>query len=147
MELIIPASVRAEHEALYRELAAATREAGRIGEAARAVAELLQPHFITEESLALPPLALLAPLARGERISGASAVTAMTDKLRGELPRLFAEHRAIAAAAQKLAEAAKGSGDGTHLGLAEKIASHARAEEEVFYPAAILVGEYLKAAL
>jgi Hemerythrin HHE cation binding domain len=146
MELIIPASVRAEHEALYRELAAATKEAGRIGDAARAVAELLQPHFITEEALALPPLALLAPLVRGERISGSSAVTAMTDKLKAELPRMLAEHRAIVAAAQKLAAAARTWGDGARLALAEKIAAHAEVEEEVFYPAAILVGEYLKLA-
>ena len=30
------------------------------------------------------------------------------------------------------------------LRLAEKIAAHAKAEEEVMYPAAILVGEHLK---
>lgn len=68
MELIIPKSVRTEHEELHRELAAATKVAGRVGEAARAVAKLLHPHFVDEEAFALPPLAALAPLMRGERI-------------------------------------------------------------------------------
>jgi hemerythrin HHE cation binding domain-containing protein len=144
MDLIIPASLRMEHEELHRELASATKKPGPLGEAARAVARVLHPHFVDEERFALPPLGLLAPLARGERISDAAAAIAMAARLRTELPRMLAEHQAIAAALERLAEAARAAGDGEVLRLAEKIASHAKTEEEVMYPAAILVGEHLK---
>jgi hypothetical protein len=146
MDLVIPASLRTEHEELHQDLAAATKVSGDVGEAARAVAKLLHPHFVDEEAFALPPLALLAPLARGERISDASAVIEMAAKLKAELPRMLAEHEAIVAALQRLQEAAQAAGNATISSLAEKIAEHAKMEEEVMYPAAILVGQYLKAA-
>jgi hypothetical protein len=144
MQIITPVSLRAEHEELHRELAAATKEVGRVGEAALAVAKLLHPHFLDEEAFALPPLGLLAPLARGEPVGETAAVTAMTDRLKAELPRMLAEHRAITAALRRLADAAQAAGDEARMRLAEKIIAHASAEEEVMYPAAILVGEYLK---
>lgn len=53
----IPAPLRAEHAALHDKLAAATRESGAVGEAAREVARLLHPHFEREEEFAMPPLA------------------------------------------------------------------------------------------
>ncbi len=144
MDLIVPASLRMEHEELHRELAAATKLPGPVGEAARAAAKVLHPHFVDEEAFALPPLGLLAPLAEGERISQAAPAIAMAARLKAELPRMLAEHQAIGAALQRLAEAARSAGDEEVLHLAEKIAAHAKTEEEVMYPAAILVGEYLK---
>src|SRR5689334_25339137 len=62
----IPASMRAEHEEIHAALERATQATGRVGEAARALAKVLHPHFVREEQIALPPLALLATLARGE---------------------------------------------------------------------------------
>ena len=65
LELVeIPSSIRAEHDAIHDALERATQEPGRVGEAARALAKALHPHFVREEQIALPPLALLAPLAR-----------------------------------------------------------------------------------
>jgi hypothetical protein len=144
MELVVPASLRMEHQEVHRELAAATKMSGPVGEAARAAAKVLHPHFVDEEAFALPPLALLGPLAGGELVSEAVAAIAMAARLKAELPRMLAEHRAIAAALERLAKAARSAGDVEVLRLAEKIAAHAKAEEEVMYPAAILVGEHLK---
>jgi hypothetical protein len=145
MELAAPASLRAEHDELHREQAA-TKASSRVGEAARAVAKLLHPHFIEEEAFAVPPLGLLGTLARGGRIAEIAPVTAMTDRLKAELPRMLSEHRAITAALGELQSAARAAGDEARVQLAEKIIAHARAEEEVMYPAAILVGEYVKRA-
>lgn len=129
---------------MHHELAAATKAPGPVGEAARTVAKLLHPHFVDEEAFALPPLGLLAKLARGERISDAASVTAMTDRLKAELPRMLAEHQTITAALRNLESTARAAGDETRVRLATKIIAHAQAEEEVMYPAAILVGEYLR---
>ena len=64
--IAIPASIKAEHDEIHAELVATTKAAGRVGDAARALAAVLHPHFVREEEIALPPLGLLAALARGE---------------------------------------------------------------------------------
>ncbi len=144
MDATIPASLKAEHDELHHELAAATKAPGSVGEAAREVASLLHPHFVDEEAFALPPLGVLAKLARGDRVSDVASVTAMTSRLKAELPRMLAEHRTITAALRQLEAAARSTGDEARMRLAQKIIAHAQAEEEVMYPAAILVGEYLR---
>ena len=60
----IPQSLKSEHEALHSMLVRATKASGATGEAAKAVAAVLHPHFVKEEQFALPPLGLLAPLER-----------------------------------------------------------------------------------
>lgn len=52
----IPASVATEHEEIHSTLVAATKAPGRVGAAARELAEVLHPHFVREEQIALPPL-------------------------------------------------------------------------------------------
>lgn len=141
----IPASIRAEHEEIHEALERATGESGRVGEAARALAKVLHPHFVREEQIALPPLGLLAPLARGEFTPAMLDVLSMTDSLRAELPRMLQEHVAIRAATIKLGEVARAEGNASVAGLAEKLALHAQSEEEMFYPAAVLVGDLVKA--
>jgi hypothetical protein len=142
--LAIPASIRAEHQEILEELVAATKLPGAVGAAASELAAVLHPHFVREEQIALPPLSLLAPLARGERTPGMRAVLPMTDSLRAELPRMLQEHVAIHAATVKLGEVARAAGNASVAHLAEKLAVHAKSEEEVFYPAAILVGDLVR---
>jgi hypothetical protein len=141
----IPASIRAEHDEIHEELARATKLAGRTGLSARALAALLQPHFEREEQIALPPLSLLGPLARNERVATPAWLLPMTDSLRRELPRMLREHVAIRAATQKLATAAQIEGQTSVVRFAEKLAAHARTEEEVLYPAAVVVGDLVRA--
>lgn len=144
MKIAIPPPLKAEHDELHAELAAATTLPGPVGSAAGEVAKLLHPHFVKEEEFALPPLRLLADVAAGKRPRGIEAVVAMTDRLKAELPTMSAEHVAILGALEKLADAARLAGDETRLHFAHKLAAHARTEEAVMYPAAILVGEWVK---
>lgn len=147
MKFRTPPALKAEHEELHGELARATRAGERTGEAARAVAELMHPHFIKEEEYALPPLGLLPALSKGQLEPGMAEVLKMTDKLEAELPQMLAEHRKIVTALQRLVEAAKAENKPQFARFAEKLMAHARAEEEVSYPTALLIGRYLKAAL
>lgn len=142
----IPASVKVEHDAIHAALERATRAPGAVGEAARSLAQVLHPHFVREEQIALPPLGALAPLARGEKLSAGDRTTllAMTDSLRGELPAMLAEHAKIHAAVERLLAAARAAGDRDAQSLAEDLSLHARNEEEVMYPAALLVGEMVR---
>lgn len=143
----IPESMRVGHAEIHDALARATKSPGRIGEAARALANVLHPHFVREEEIALPPLGLLAPLARGEATPDMREVLPMTDALRAELPRMLEEHRSIRAATKRLRDVAREEHDDEVVRLAEKLALHARSEEELFYPASVLVGELVRARL
>lgn len=143
-EIGIPESMRLEHEELHNELLGATKAPGRIGEAARAVAKVLHPHFVREEQIALPPLGLLRALGEGQFAAEMLDVLPLTDALRAELPRMLEEHKAIGAALRRLGEVAAEENAPEFERLAGKIRLHAQSEEEVFYPAALLVGEIVR---
>jgi hypothetical protein len=71
-------------------------------------------------------------------------VLALTDKLKAELNQMLEEHKAISRGVDQLSNAAKQVGKIEYVEFAEALMLHAQAEEEVTYPAAILVGEYFK---
>jgi hypothetical protein len=50
-------------------------------------------------------------------------------------------------ALQRLVEAAKAESKPEYVRFAEKLMAHARTEEEVSYPTALLISRFLKAAL
>ena len=144
MTLKIPEPMKAEHEELHAELSKAMRAGGKTGAAAKVVAGLLHPHFISEEEFALPPLGLLSGLAAGRLGPDAGDALAMSGRLKSELPRMLKEHEAIVAATRKLTRAAKAENKPGIARFAEKLMLHAKSEEQVLYPAAILIGLYLK---
>jgi len=139
-----PTSLKHEHQALHADLVAATRAGGKTGVAAEAVARALHPHFVKEEEYALPPLGLLALLGDGKLPTDRDAVITMTEKLKKDLGHMLHEHKAIVIELHKLMEAAKSENRPEYVHFAEKLKLHAQTEEEVLYPAAILIGEYLK---
>ena len=143
----IPASVQAEHAAIHAALVEATHAPGRVGAAAKELAEILHPHFVREEEIALPPLGLLRPLSEGRDIpeAGIVDVLAMTDALKRELPRMLEEHVRIRAAVENLRVAARAENSAKEEQLAQDLALHAQGEEELLYPAAILVGDLIRA--
>jgi hypothetical protein len=144
-QIRIPESMRVEHAEIHDGLVRATKAPGRVGVAARELAAILHPHFVREEEIALPPLGLLAPLARGEMTPEMREVLPLTDALRHELPRMLEEHTAIRAATSRLGEVARAEGNAEVVLLAENLARHAQSEEELFYPAAVLIGDLVRA--
>ena len=147
MEFTPPRSLEIEHEGLHAELVPLTELAGRVGDAARLVATRLHEHFVLEQQYAVPPLALLAPLAEDRVTPAMRSILATTDRLQAELPRMLAEHRAIMDALGQLAKAGEEEHRPEAVAFAEKLRLHAATEEEVLYPAAILVGKYVKQRL
>jgi hypothetical protein len=147
MPIQVPPALKVEHDELHAELKRAIKAGGRTGEAASAVAKLMHPHFVSEEEFALPPLGLLSELSRGRVESGMAEVLKLTDKLEAELPRMLAEHQEIVIALRHLAEAARAENKPEIVAFSEKLIAHAQAEEQVAYPASLLIGRYLRAAL
>lgn len=146
-EFNIPESLKAEHAELHEELEKATEAGGKVAETAKVVAKLLEAHFVKEEEYALPPLGLLSSLAQGKVTPDMKWAIAMSDRLKAELPHMLQEHKAIVVALNNLKASAKEENKPEHSHFAEKLTLHAQNEEEVLYPAAILVGEYLKLKL
>lgn len=144
MNLQVPKSLKLEHEELHAELLLATKEPGETGEAAKVVAKLMHPHFVKEEEYALPPLGLLSRLAKGDVTEDMRAAIALTDRLKADLPAMLEEHQAIVGALRHLDAAARKEGKEQYAEFAQKLMLHAQTEEEVSYPTAILIGEYLK---
>lgn len=147
MNFQIPPALKAEHEELHNDLVRATKAGGQTGEAAKAVARIMHPHFVKEEAYALPPLGLLTALSQGKLDAGMAEVLKLTDRLEAEMPQMLAEHKEIVAALQRLVEAAQAEGKPEHAHFAEKLMAHAHVEEDISYPTALLIGRYLKAML
>jgi hypothetical protein len=147
MDFKIPKTMEIEHEELHKILRKATAEGGATGKAAKAVASILHPHFVKEEDFALPPLGLLPQLAKGKVTVDMKNILLMTDKLGTDLDEMLKEHREIAAVLKRLVAAAKKEKKPECVRFAEKLTLHAQAEEELYYPAAMLVGEFVKLKL
>jgi Hemerythrin HHE cation binding domain len=147
MKFEIPRPLKVEHEKLHDILRKATKEAGEFGDAAKAVAKLLHPHFVKEEQFALPPLGLLPDLAQGKLTPDMKKVLELTDKLKAELNQMLEEHKSIVAALQKLSAAAKKEDKVEYAEFANALMLHSQTEEDVSYPTAILIGEYVRERL
>jgi iron-sulfur cluster repair protein YtfE (RIC family) len=139
-----PPSLAAEHRELHEVLGRASKEGGEIGSAAEQLERALAPHFKREEEIATPPLGLLPKLARQQATADMRAVLKMTDALERELPQMLQEHEVIRAAVTRFRAAAVKAGRHEYVRFSDELAAHARQEEEILYPAAVLVGRYVK---
>ncbi|MFO7607995.1 MAG: hemerythrin domain-containing protein [Candidatus Krumholzibacteriia bacterium] len=147
MKFEVPQPLKIEHEKLHEMLDKATKEPGELGDAANAVAKLMHPHFLKEEEYALPPLGLLRDLTEGKVSPDMEEVLGLTDRLKADLGQMLEEHKAIVAALEVLSAAANEAGKTEYAEFAKDLMLHAQTEEEVSYPTAILVGEYVREKL
>jgi len=139
-----PESIAIEHGELHEALAGMAAEPGEMAAAARDLERALAPHFKREEQIATPPLGLLPALAKGDATAEMRSILPMTDALERELPQMLREHEVIRRALTKFRTAAERNGRQDYMRFAANLAAHAREEEEILYPAAIVVGRYVK---
>lgn len=144
MKPAVPSSIAAEHKELHEQLEIAVKSGGKTGEAAKAVEERLKVHFEKEEEFALPQLGLLSHLAMNHLSDDMKQAIELSDKLKAEMPKMLEEHKGIVEALDALEKAGKEENKPQAVEFAEKLKAHALNEEQIMYPAAILVGEYLK---
>ena len=142
-----PQCLKTEHEELHSDLKEIIKLGGDIGVSAEKIADLLHPHFLKEEEYGTPPLGLLTSLANGMLNSDMEDSLIMTRKLKQDLPEMKEEHKKIVNALKDLMIIARKNNNDEVQKFANKLIYHAQNEEEILYPAAILVGEYLKLRL
>lgn len=140
----VPSSIKKEHEYLLDQIHKITLFQDSAGLAAIKLNDLMQHHFKEEEDFVLPPLGLLSLLASGKLPEQSNDIILLTDQLATQLTHLSLEHQFIKA---YMAELKQADSYGSHPEIIEfekELHKHANTEEEVFFPAAILIGEYLK---
>lgn len=140
----IPEGLVIEHDEIHERLVALLDAPAPVGPAAKKLADLLHHHFPLENDIALPPLGWLLPLSNGSELPDASATLEQTSRLRELLPSMLEEHREIHRAAEALHAAGVAAGSDAAVQFAADLRAHARHEEDVLYPAAILVGDLLQ---
>jgi hypothetical protein len=144
LDFQIPEPLQVNQNEMCVELERAGRSGGRTGRAARDLMKVLQPHLIKEEDDLLQTLGLLVPLANNEFNAGMLEVLAKTQHLKARMFEIMREHVEIIDAAHKLLHAAHAERKLSSVAFTERLMLRAWTDEVVFYPAAILIGEYLK---
>lgn len=145
-ELKMPDSLQKRHEAFHAEFTKATKEEGKVGDAARAIEKLGTAHFAKAKDV-FPPLWLLPRLAEGKVTPEMREAVEIAEKLRTGLPQIHREHSELLAGLKKLAEAAKKEGKTDYVRFVEKLTLHMQEEEEVLYPTVLLIGDTVKRGL
>jgi hemerythrin superfamily protein len=147
INLQTPEPLRDEHQAFRDELLRAIKTGGELGNIAKQIDQILNPHFRIEEEFAFPPLALMVPLSRGKIDPDMKDALGIIDRLKDELPKLTDDHLQIILKLKEFDDAVKIEKKVEFAQFSQKLIHHARAEEGILYPAAILIGEYLSPKL
>ncbi|HYC14669.1 MAG TPA: hypothetical protein VEC75_10480 [Stellaceae bacterium] len=143
----IPQSIRLDHEEAIRQLTAVAHRKGRTGEIARKALEVFKAHIRREEEYILPPLTLAPAIAEGRINPDMRWAIAMADRIKADREIIFAEHTTITAWMNQLAEAARRAHQEDVVDLAKSLVADSLNDTEVMEPAAIVIGEYLRAKL
>lgn len=142
--LVTPPSLKEEHKEIMGSLREFAINPDRTGRAIAELLDVLEPHFEKEEKLAMPVLGSISELVSGDRVTDLREIAESQVALLKEYDKMFDEHsevRKFIVRAEKIAREEKHE---EVVDLLEGLAHHARVEEEVLYPAALLVGTVAK---
>lgn len=141
-----PQSLATEHRELHDFLLAPRKKVANLGVRQRSWRKPWRPISGARRRLPHRRSGYFRNLPESRATAEMRAVLPMTDALERELPQMLREHDDIRAAAKRFrAEAAKAGRD-EYVRFTDGLAAHAREEEEILYPAAVLVGRYVKQA-
>ena len=144
MQLKVPKAIIHGHGNLMEELHEVIAIGGRIGEKGRQLRDEMVPHFKKEEEYALPPLGLLMAFSEQNWEINSQEAIKMADNLQLKLEEMRDDHASI----RKFLHELKVIGDEEHNFVVKmfvkSLTLHMELEDEVLYPATILIGNYLK---
>jgi hypothetical protein len=146
-KLDVPAGLRFSHDQIRAGLVRATTDPGRVGQEALLVARLCLPHFEQEEKAVFPVLSLLRELAFGEVRPEMATILPLVIAFSEWQESLDKQHEVIASAVESLLQAAYREGNREAAEVAYGLKVHERVEADAIYPAATLVGKYVREGL
>jgi len=140
----VPRSIKKEHEYLLGKIHKITLFKDSSGHSAIKLYDLIQHHFTEEEDYVLSPLGILPLLASGKLPEKRKEIIQLCEKLKSNQSHLSAEHQLIKAYMNELIQAALNENHPEIIEFEKELEKRANTEEEVYFPIAILIGEYLK---
>jgi hypothetical protein len=142
-----PKSLRLSHDQARAEFVRATTEGGRVGIAAKRLADICLPHFEGEERSAFPVLGLLPEITHGSVRPAMLEVLPLIAEFKARREVLEKHHELIQCAIDKLLQACHREKNWEVAEFAYGIRAHEKLEDEVIYPTVILIGTYLRERL
>lgn len=144
MKLKTPKAVIHGHANLMMELNEVIAIGGIIGEKAKQLREEMTPHFKKEEEYALPPLGLLLAFSEENWEINSEEAIKMADNLKLRLNEMKDDHANIKSVMKELKLMGEEKNNFIVKMFIRSLVQHLELEDEVLYPATILVGNYLK---
>lgn len=144
MKTKTPDSIKNGHDNLCLELKEIIALGGNIGEKAQLLNNVMIAHFQKEEKYAFPPLGLLLALSEGHWELDADEAIKISENLKSKLLDLKSEHENISEALHNLRTVANEENNPKVKQFIKDLMIHIDIEDQVLYPATILIGNYLK---
>ena len=143
--LVKPPSLEEEHKEIHEKLEKIVSSSGDTANMAKQVQSIMQPHFEKEEQLSIPVLGALQPYVNGTLTEETrNQVIKISQQFKQEYPSMLEEHKQIVAALDNLENIAMKENRQDVISFIAELKSHAMNEEQVTYPATIVVGELLE---
>ena len=143
--LVKPSSLEAEHKEVHGKLEKIISSSGDTANVAKQVQSILQPHFEKEEQLSIPVLGALQPYVNGTLTEEAKNQAIQKSKqFKQEYPTMLQEHKQIVVALDNLENTAMNENRQDVISFIADLKSHAMNEEQITYPATIVIGELLE---
>lgn len=140
-----PSSLEREHEEVHKTLATIVESSGNTAAVAKQVRTLMQPHFEKEEQLSIPVLGALLPYVEGTLSPEAkNQAIEIANMFKQEYKNMLNEHKQIVVALNNLSKTASMEDRLDALAFIEQLKAHAMNEEQVTYPATIVIGDLLQ---
>jgi iron-sulfur cluster repair protein YtfE (RIC family) len=110
---------------------------------AKELYEVIEYHFNEEEQYLFPVLGILPELAAGNIPEKTDSIIAYAEKFKTNSAKLLAEHQMITKLIGEL-RLISTQNDTSLINFEKELLEHARVEEEIYFPAAVVIGDYLK---
>lgn len=143
--LVKPSSLEKEHKEIHEKLESLVSSTGNTAAVAKEVQSVLQPHFEEEEKLSITVLGAFQPYVNGTLTEVAKdQAIQLSQQFKQKYPTMLEEHKQIVSALSKLESTAISENRQDALSLISELRNHAMNEEQVTYPATIVIGELLE---
>lgn len=143
--LVKPSSLEEEHKEIHEKLEKIVSSSGDTANMAKQVKSIMQPHFEKEEQLSIPVLGALQPYVNGTLTEETrNQAIQISQQFKQEYPTMLEEHKQIVAALGNLENTAMQENRQDVISFIADLKSHAMNEEQVTYPATIVVGELIE---
>ncbi len=143
--LVKPSSLEQEHTRIHEELHKIIHSSGNTAKIAKEVQSILQPHFEKEEQLSIPVLGVLQSYVNGTLTKEVKEkALQISQQFKKEYPIMLNEHKQIVAALESLNNTAIQESRQDALTFIKDLKEHAVNEEQITYPATIIIGELLE---